>query len=82
MKLYDHHGKCNCSGRRIRERRKELRLSQEQLAGKLQLVGLDITQHAISRIETGLRVVPDYEIPYFADALEVSPLWLLEWKTD
>nr|WP_325242413.1 hypothetical protein [uncultured Oscillibacter sp.] len=31
-----------------------------------------------SRIETGLRVVADFEIPFFADALDVSPLWLLE----
>lgn len=70
-------GKFNCSGPRIRERRAELGLSQEQLAAKLQLSGLDITQKAISRIETGLRVVADFEIPFFADALGVSPLWLL-----
>lgn len=78
MRLYDYHGRCNCSGHRILERRKELRLSQEQLAAKLQLAGLEITQNAVSRIETGLRVVPDFEIPFFADALGVSPLWLLE----
>lgn len=36
-----------------------------------------MTQRAVSRIETGLRIVLDYEIPFFADALEVSPLWLL-----
>lgn len=77
MKLYDYHGRCNCSGERIREQRKALHLSQEQLAAKLQLAGLDTTQHTISRIETGLRVVADFEIPFFADALGVSPLWLL-----
>lgn len=77
MRLYDYHGKCNCSGIRIRERRMELGLSQEQLSAKLQLAGLEISQNPISRIETGLRVVPDYEIPFFADALGVSPLWLL-----
>ena len=77
MKIYNFHGKYNCSGLRIREKRIELNLSQEQLAAKLQLVGLDITQRAISRIETGLRVVPDFEISFFADALGVSPLWLL-----
>ncbi len=78
MKINDYHGRFNCSGLHIRERRLELKLSQEQLAAKLQLEGLDITQKAVSRIETGLRVVPDYEIPFFADALGVSPLWLLE----
>lgn len=77
MKLYDYHGKYNCSGPRIRERRRALHLSQEQLAAKLQLAGLDVTQNTISRIESGLRIVPDFEIPFFADALSVSPLWLL-----
>jgi hypothetical protein len=32
----------------------------------------------ISRVEAGLRVVPDFELPFFADAMGVSPLWLLE----
>lgn len=75
-------GKFNCSGSHIRVRREELGFSQEQLAAKLQLAGLDTTQKAISRIENGLRVVPDYEIPFFADALGVSPLWLLGRETD
>ncbi|MCI8329138.1 MAG: helix-turn-helix transcriptional regulator [Oscillibacter sp.] len=78
MRIYNFRGKCNCSGPYIRKRRTELGLSQEELAAKLQLVGLDLTQKAISRIETGLRVVADFEIPFFADALDVSPLWLLE----
>ena len=78
MKLYDYHGRYNCSGKRIREQRKALHLSQEQLAARLQLAGLDATQNTITRIEAGLRVVPDFEIPFFADALGVSPLWLLE----
>lgn len=77
MKLYDYHGRCNCSGTRIRQRRLELGISQEQLAAKLQLAGLEITQNPISRIETGLRVVPDYEVPFLANALGVSVLWLL-----
>ena len=77
MKLYDYQGRCNLCGTRIRARRRELHLSQEQLAAKLQLAGLDTTQHSISRIESGLRVVPDFEVPLFADALGVSPLWLL-----
>lgn len=75
-------GKFNCSGSHIRTKREELGLSQEQLAAKLQLAGLDTTQKAISRIENGLRVVADYEIPFFADALGVSILWLLDRETE
>lgn len=77
MKIYNLDGRFNCSGPRIRERRRALRLSQEQLAAKLQLAGLDVTQNTISRIESGLRIVPDFEIPFFAGVLGVSPLWLL-----
>lgn len=77
MKLYNYHGSCNCSGARIRIARENLHISQEQLAGILQVNGLDVNQKAISRVETGLRVVPDYELAFYADALEVSILWLL-----
>lgn len=54
--------------RRIREGKK---LSQEQLAAWLQLEGLSINQKAISRIETGERVVADYELLYLAKFLRV-----------
>ena len=46
-------------------------LSQEQLAVRLQLDGLGLTQKAISRMETGERVVADYELVHLARALEV-----------
>ena len=44
-------------------------MSQEQLAYKLQIIGLDVTQKVISRIENGSRVVADYELDYLATAL-------------
>jgi transcriptional regulator with XRE-family HTH domain len=61
----------------VREAREKAGLSQDQLAAKIQLNGHALTQKAISRVETGLRIVPDYEIPLFAEALRVNPLWLL-----
>ena len=39
--------------------------------------GLSINQKAISRIETGERVVADYELVHLARALEVGVLELL-----
>lgn len=77
MKLYKYNGSANVSGQRIRKRREELGLSQEELAGKLQLAGLLIGQKAISRIETGERVVPDFELFYFSEVLRVSVAELL-----
>ena len=66
LKLYRYtDGKCNASGSIIRELREKAGLSQEQLAARLQLAGLELNQKAVSRIETGDRVVPDFELIFF-----------------
>lgn len=77
MRMLIKNGKINSCGERIKELRQMLGISQNDLAVKLQLVGLGITQKTISRIETGDRVVPDYELKYFAEALGVSVGFLL-----
>ena len=61
----------------MRQTRERENLSQEQLASKLQLAGLNITQKAVSRMETGKRVIADYELPYLADVLDVTIYYLL-----
>ena len=77
MKIYSYKGRCNIAGTRIREAREAEKLSQEDLAARLQLLGVEITQKSISRIETGDRVLPDYELQFFAAALNKTILWLL-----
>ena len=67
----------NLSGRRIREARLRLGLSQEELAVKLQLLGLQVGQMAVSRMETGKRIIPDFELPVLSHALGVTTDWLL-----
>lgn len=52
-------------------------MSQEQVAAMLQISGLNITQKGISRMETGKRVIADYELKYLADVLQVSIYELL-----
>ncbi|NCB53191.1 MAG: helix-turn-helix domain-containing protein, partial [Clostridia bacterium] len=47
------------------------------MAAKLQLAGLQMGQMAVSRIETGKRVVPDFELPVIAEVLGVTTDWLL-----
>lgn len=42
MKIYDYNGSKNICGTRVREARKKLKLSQENLAAKLQLEGVII----------------------------------------
>ena len=77
MKIYDYNGKKNISGERIREARLKLRLSQSELAARVQVEGVIMERDSISRVEIGTRFVPDYEIPAFPRALGVSALWLL-----
>ena len=77
MKIYKPDGRCNVSGERVKAARERAGISQEQLAAKIQLAGLSSTQKAVSRIETGDRVVADYELQYLADALGTSVLYLL-----
>lgn len=79
MKIYKYkNDRCNISGPHIKAMRETMGLSQEQLAAKIQLEGLNITQKAISRIETGERLVADYELLFFAKILNVTTSWLLE----
>lgn len=77
MKIYDYNGKKNISGDRIREARQKKRLSQSDLATRMQVEGVVIERDSISRIEIGTRFVPDYELPIFARILDVSVDWLL-----
>ena len=79
MKIYRYmDANANASGRRIKELREAAGLSQEQLAAKIQLSGLNLNQKAISRIETGDRVVPDFELIFFSEVFGVPVGNLLE----
>ena len=55
-----------------------MRLSQTDLAARMQVEGVLIERDSISRIEIGARFVPDYELPVFAKVLNVSVDWLLD----
>ena len=77
MKIYDYNGKKNICGERVHEARCKLRLTQSDLAAKLQLAGITIERDSISRIEIGTRFVSDYEIRELSKILKVSVEWLL-----
>lgn len=78
MKIYTYNEKKNLSGNRIREARRSLRLSQSELAARMQVEGILIGREGISRVEIGTRFIPDYELPVFSKVLGVSVGWLLE----
>ena len=77
MKIYGYKGKKNISGRRIREARQKLGLSQSELAAQMQVEEITLERDSISRIEIGTRFIPDYELPIFSKILKVSVNWLL-----
>ncbi|MBR5524502.1 MAG: helix-turn-helix transcriptional regulator [Clostridia bacterium] len=59
-------GRNNLCGERIATLRTSLKISQRELADRLQLVGLDIDKNAIQRIECGKRFVTDIELSAFS----------------
>ena len=65
-------GKNNICGKNITIFRKEMKISQRELADRLQLVGLDIDKNAVQRIESGQRFVTDIELIKISEVLEKS----------
>jgi len=55
-------GKNNLCGKKITFFRMEMKISQRELADRLQLVGIDVDKNAIQRIEAGKRFVTDIEL--------------------
>lgn len=65
-------------GEKIRLRREELGMSQDELAKKCGYA----SRVSISKIETGERYVPQWKIESFAKALRVLPEYLMGWADD
>ena len=78
----------NLCGYRVRMIREQTRksngrkMTQTELAARLQCLGVECDRLAICRIETGLRAVTDYELVALSEALGVSVNWLLFGKKD
>ena len=62
----------NLCGKKIAALRKEMKISQRELADRLQLSGLDVDKNAIQRIECGKRFVTDIELVALANVFSVS----------
>jgi transcriptional regulator with XRE-family HTH domain len=69
----------NLVGPRVKEARHRFRprLTQAQLAARLQVAGFGLDRVAVAKIEVGLREVTDVELVGLAKALRVSAGWLL-----
>lgn len=74
--------KANIVGGRLKEARRRHKppMTQDQLSGKLALLGMSLDRAGISKIEIGQRSVLDYEVLGLAKALGVTAEWLLSGK--
>lgn len=77
MKIYSYKGRKNLCGDRVHEARCRLRLTQSDLAARLQCEGVTLERDCISRIEIGTRFVADYELLALSRVLSVPLEWLL-----
>jgi hypothetical protein len=68
----------NIIGTRVRAARRAMnpKVSQDDLAGRLARLGVQINQAAISRIENRTRIVMDFEAHALAKALKRTVAWL------
>lgn len=65
-------------GQRVKIRREELGMSQEELATK---VGYK-SKSSINKIELGFRVLTQSKIKVIADALETTPSYIMGWDEE
>lgn len=77
MKIYDYKGRKNLCGDRVREARAKRKITQADLAARLQVEGIIMERDSISRIEIGTRFVTDYELVVISQILRVSMQWLV-----
>ena len=70
----------NVVARRMREARRRFqpRMTQADLSATLREMGIMIDRAGISKIETGERVVLDFELKAIGEALLVKVGWLLD----
>jgi transcriptional regulator with XRE-family HTH domain len=68
----------NIIGSRVRKARKESRITQMELAARLQLLGMTIDRSGIAKLESGRRPASDIEVAAIARVLKVTIPWLFE----
>ena len=85
MKIYWYDNSKNIIGANLKKIRLSKKLTQNDLAAKLQLQGYEFDRITILRIENGLRFVPDYEVKILCETLNVTYDALLgkmiDWNT-
>lgn len=65
-------------GHRVKMRREEIGMSQDELAHKLGYAGKSF----ISKVESGINEIPQSKVPVLAEVLRTSVPYLMGWNQD
>lgn len=82
MKQIIFNGNKNIISKQLATFRKERKLSQSELAAKMQILNVNIDQQIISKIEKNQRQVTDFELACFCKCLNVKPEEMLKGIDD
>ncbi len=77
-KFNKYENKFNIIGSRIKDIRKEEKITQEDLCARMQVLGYQINRSDISKIENCNKFIADFEVLGFSRALNRSILDLYE----
>lgn len=77
MKKIQFLDKKNVVAENVRLYRVKNQMTQQDLASKMQTLGVNMDQQMISRIESNARIVTDYELACLCHVLKVQPQDLL-----
>ena len=69
-KINQYNDNLNIIGTRIKEIRKDQKLSQEYLCARMQTLGYKISRSDISKIENNKKFISDFEVLGFAKCLK------------
>lgn len=72
MRLADFNGNRNIISQTVRRHREKMKLSQTELAAKMQVLGVAIDQQMISKIESNTRIVKDFELLALSCILKID----------
>lgn len=78
MKKIHFHGDKNIVHDSLRRWREARGLSQGELAARMQVLGVNLDQQMVSKIERNDRIVTDYELVCFCKILKITEHELLE----
>lgn len=78
MQRLSYRGRKNAIAMPLRLMRVRKKVTQQELAARMQVLGVSIDQQAISNIENDKRIVTDYELACFCKALRCTEQELLQ----